>query len=226
MYKKLIVALDVGDIKSAKKLINELAPVVDIFKVGMQLFTAYGPEIVKTVEKAGARVFLDLKLFDIPNTMINAIHEAQKLGVWAVTVHTMSGDEAMRKLAMVQPRPILLGVTVLTSFNDNDMDKIGINRSISEQVACLASMAQGAGLDGAIASGREIKTLRKVCGDDFIIITPGIRPMNVSDDDQKRVMTPNEAISKGADYIVVGRPIVHAGDPLKITKAILSEIGV
>lgn len=225
MYKKLIVALDVGDMQSAKKLVNELAPIVDIFKIGMQLFTSCGPEIVKVVEKAGSRVFLDLKLFDIPNTMINTINEAHKLGVWAVTVHAMSSDEALRKLAKVQPRPFLLGVTVLTSLNDKDLYKIAINKTVSEQVSSLASMAQEAGLDGVIASGREIKALRKICGDDFLIVTPGIRPKNVSDDDQKRVMTPSEAIASGADYIVVGRPIVQSVNPLKTTREILSEIG-
>jgi orotidine-5'-phosphate decarboxylase len=235
MNKRLIVALDVPDIKSAKKLVKTLYPSVEIFKIGSILFTACGPEVVHMVHKAGGRVFLDLKFHDIPNTVASAAAEAAKLGVFMFNLHASGGlkmmaaaVESARKIAAnaAKPRPLILAVTVLTSMDEPDLRQLGILKSTEEQVLYLVSLAKEAGCDGAICSVEETAIIRKNLGNHFIIVTPGIRPAGYQMSDQKRVATPHHAIEAGADYIVVGRPIIEAADPLAAANKILEEMGV
>lgn len=230
MLSKLIVALDVDDLKKAQGLVDQLKDYVSIFKVGSQLFTAHGPEAIKAIQARGGKVLLDLKYHDIPSTVANAVREAAKHGVWGVTVHASSGfwalKEAMKAAKEVaNGRPKILGITVLTSMKESDLRKIGMNRKVEKQVKRLAKMAKNAGLDGVVASAKEIGLIRKIGGRDFIVVTPGIRPQGAQVNDQRRVLTPKEAIARGADYIVVGRPIVKADDPVSVAKDILREIG-
>ncbi len=235
MNKRLIVALDVPDLKSAKKLVKILYPTVEMFKVGSILFTACGPEIVDIVQKAGGKVFLDLKFHDIPNTVAHAAEEAVKLGVFMFNVHASGGVkmmaaavEAARKTAALQakPKPLVLAVTVLTSMDESDLRQLGILRSASEQVIYLASLAKEAGCDGVICSVEEAVSIRKTLDSNFVIVTPGIRPAGGDITDQKRTATPHNAVEAGSDYLVVGRPIIEAPDPLAAANKILEEMGV
>ncbi len=230
---KLILALDVNDIKIAESLINSLITYVHIYKVGAYLFTAYGTEIIQMIHSKGGKVFLDLKYHDIPSTVANAVAEATKQQVWGLTVHTSGGFSMLKEAATTAHakakglkinKPLVLGVTVLTSLKEADLHEMGINRKVENQVKRLAIMSKNAGLDGVIASPCEIELVRKYCGKDFVVITPGIRPEKFVLNDQKRVATPKEAIEKGADYIIVGRPIIKADDPQEVTKQILAEI--
>lgn len=230
---KLIVALDVNNINIAESLINSLITQVHIYKIGAYLFTAYGPEVIKMIRNKGGKVFLDLKYHDIPSTVANAVTEATKLGVWGMTVHTSGGFSMLKETVKAAretaeklqiDKPLILGVTVLTSLREKDLDEMGINREVEKQVKRLAVMAQNAGLDGVIASAQEIELVRKNCGKDFIIATPGIRSKDAAVDDQKRVLTPQEAIEKGSDYLIVGRPITKAPDPIEAAKKIVGEI--
>jgi len=233
---KLIVALDVSDLAQSNELIAALSGCVEWFKVGKQLFTATGPACVKQVTDAGKQVFLDLKFHDIPNTVAGAVASATGIGATMINMHASGGLEMMRaargaadeKAAQLGvPRPILLGVTVLTSINEPMFQKtFGSQRKMVDAVAYLAESAQQAGLDGVVASGQEIEVIRRTCGSDFIIVTPGVRPKWEATDDQKRVMAPGEAISAGANYIVVGRPITAAEDPALAAKTILQEMEV
>ncbi|MEA3328663.1 MAG: orotidine-5'-phosphate decarboxylase [Candidatus Omnitrophota bacterium] len=229
--EKLIVALDLDGFSEAEKLIDLLLPVVKIFKVGSQLFTGSGPDIVRAINRRGAKVFLDLKFCDIPNTVARAVKSAADLGVFMLTIHTLGARQmlkgAMRSLSAFDrsKRPIILGITVLTSLDKDALREIGINRPLSEQVISLAAMAKEEGLDGVVCSGRETGLVRRQFKNDFLIVTPGIRPAESARDDQKRVITPSQAINKeGADYIVVGRPIIKAPDPLKAARLILREM--
>lgn len=235
MNKRLIVALDTPDIKTAKKLVNILYPTVEIFKVGSILFTACGPEAVNMVHSAGGRVFLDLKFHDIPNTVANAAEEAARQGVFMFNVHASGGAKMMqsavdasRRAAAValKPKPLVVAVTILTSMDEPDLRQLGILRSTEEQVVYLASIAKDSGCDGVISSVEEIAPIRKNIGSNFIIVTPGIRPSGAGLSDQKRVATPRQAIETGADYIVVGRPVIEAQDPLAVVNKILEEMGV
>lgn len=232
--ERLIVALDVQSLGEAEGLINRLIEAVKIFKVGLGLFTLYGPEAVKLVQRKGGRVFLDLKFHDIPNTVAHSVRSAAKLGVFMINLHVLGGLEMMtqalkaardeaRRLKL--DRPKILGVTILTSLSEGDVKDIGIGRKLDEEVLHLARMAKQAKLDGVVASPKEVSLIRKKLGKDFIIVTPGIRPVWAKGkSDQKRIMTPKEAINLGADYIVVGRPIIEAKDPLKAAKRIIKEI--
>ncbi len=234
--EKLIVALDVQSLGEAEGLINRLIPIVKIFKVGLGLFTLYGPEAVKLVQKKGGRVFLDLKFHDIPNTVAHSVRSAAKLGVFMINLHVLGGQEMMRQALKAARdeakrlklnKPKILGVTILTSLNEGDVEEIGIERNLDKEVLHLAEMAKKAGLDGIVASPKEINIVRKKLGSEFIIVTPGVRPSWAkAKGDQKRIMTPKEAIKAGADYIVVGRPIIEAKDPLKAAKRIIKEIGL
>ncbi len=224
MLSKLIVALDVEDHEKAMKLVAQLADIIDVFKVGLQLFTATGPEIVKSIIAKGSKVFLDLKLHDIPNTTAKAVESGQKMGVLAMTLHLAGGKEMLQAAAAVQPRPRLWGVTVLTSLNDDNLKQIGIPCTVREQVSNLAKMAKDNQLDGIICSPQEISLTRPLVGDGFSIITPGVR-IKKSGDDQKRTMSAAEAVISGADFIVVGRPILEAADPRAATLSILKDIG-
>ncbi len=230
---KLIVALDVSGPKEAEKLVKTLSPVVKIFKVGKELFTSAGPHVIHMINSHGAKVFLDLKFHDIPNTVGAACEAAVKLNVFMLNVHTLGGKRMLFQAAQsvhtiaaaehVTP-PILLGVTVLTSMTDRDLEEIGIKQGLKKEVESLALLAKNCGLDGVVASGQEISIIRKAVGEDFIIVTPGVRPVWAAHGDQKRVTTPKEAIEQGANYIVIGRPITQAPDPQEAARKILDEI--
>ncbi|MEO0184489.1 MAG: orotidine-5'-phosphate decarboxylase [candidate division WOR-3 bacterium] len=235
MSKKLIVALDSNDINKIKILVDKLQSVVKYFKVGAIPFTCFGPEIVRFLKERGLNVMLDLKYHDIPNTVARACEGAMQMGVDMLTLHTSGGfmmmEEAVKAVSLVSdvkkiPRPKLLGITVLTSIDEAYFkDLFGdVKRTIEEQVVFLARLAQSAGLDGVVASAHEIKEIRQSCGKDFLIITPGIRPEGEEVDDQARTMTASQAIKAGADFIVVGRPIVAAKDPVSAAKNIIKEI--
>ena len=215
MKNKLIVALDVDNLKQAEGLVDALCPIVRIFKVGSQLFTACGPGIVEMIQKKGARVFLDLKFHDIPNTVKKSVEAAAKLNVDMLTVHLAGGREILEAAARIPKRPKIVGVTVLTSKSAEDA---------AGRVLDLAKLAKQFGLDGVVCSVHEAARVRKECGDDFLIVTPGIRPKDYPSDDQSRVATPREAIEAGADFIVVGRPITQAKDPKEAAAKILEEI--
>ena len=225
---KLVVALDVDSLQEAKTLVDRLYPATKIFKIGSQLFTQAGPEAVSMVHKKGAEVFLDLKFHDIPNTVAGAVKRACAMRVFITNLHA-SGGAAMMKAA-VKARgksrtPLLLAVTVLTSIDKKELCAIGISRTPLAQVQRLALLAKRCGMDGVVCSGREIDAVRKLCGKDFIVLTPGIRTAeNANAQDQKRIMTPAAAAKKSSDYIVVGRPIIKAKNPLAVAKKILQDI--
>ncbi len=232
---KLIVALDVSNLNDAEKLVKTLLPAVKIFKIGKELFTAEGPRAVEMVHSRGGKVFLDLKFHDIPSTVAGACEAAVRHGVFMMNVHALGGREmlqaavgATRRLpageAGVARTTIVLGVTVLTSLSQNDLDEIGISKKLEDEVRDLAKLAKECGLNGVVASPREIEIIRKTCGKDFLIVTPGVRPAWASAGDQQRVMTPKEAVDKGASYIVVGRPITQAEDPKEAAERILNEM--
>ncbi|MGQ9533994.1 MAG: orotidine-5'-phosphate decarboxylase [bacterium] len=235
MREKLIVALDLNDINKIKLLVDKLQDFVKYYKIGAIPFTYFGPEAVKFLKERGLKVMLDLKYHDIPNTVARACEGAMAMGVDLLTMHTSGGfmmmEEAVKAVSLVSdvkkiPRPKLLGITVLTSIDEAYFkDLFGdVERTLEEQVMFLARLAQSAGLDGVVASAHEIAKIRQTCGKDFLIITPGIRPEGEEIDDQARTMTAGQAIKAGADFIVVGRPIVAAKDPVLATKKIIKEI--
>lgn len=231
---QLIVALDVEDLTAANGLVTTLSDDVKWFKIGKQLFTAVGPASVKLLHEAKKNIFLDLKFHDIPNTVAGAVGSATKIGANIINMHASGGLEMMRAATEVAekqaselgiPKPTLLGVTILTSVDETDFQyDFGTQRRLEDQVAYLAELSQKAGLDGVVASPLEIGLIREVCGDDFVIVTPGVRPAWAASNDQQRVMTPAEAIDAGADYIVVGRPITAADNPREAATRILQEI--
>ena len=232
--ERLVLALDVDDFKKAEELVGKLSDYIGVFKIGSQLFTAEGAKVVNMVNKRGGKVFLDLKFHDIPNTVARAAEVATKLGVYIFNVHTSGGYEMMKAATEAAAKtsqdlgirkPLILGVTLLTSINQEILEKeIGIKKRLEEQVVHLAKLAKAAGFDGVVASSWEIKEIRKACGEDFVILTPGIRPTGKSSDDQKRVMTPQEAIKLGSDFLVIGRPIRNASNPVEAAKEILKEM--
>jgi orotidine-5'-phosphate decarboxylase len=224
---RLIVALDVASLAEATDLTRRLAPHVAAVKIGSQLFTAEGPRAVHAVHALGLRVFLDLKFHDIPNTVAGAVASARDLKVWMLNVHCSGGHAMMAEAAKAAaagaagPRPLVLGVTVLTSLDEaSPQATLGTARTLREQVQHLAREARAAGLDGVVASPREIGDIREACGSGFLIVTPGVRPAEADRGDQRRVMTPGEAIRAGADYVVVGRPILAAKDPVEAAQRI------
>jgi len=214
MKSKLIVALDVADYQDAVALIGALRDVVDIFKVGSQLFTRVGPQIVQFLRSHDKQCFLDLKFHDIPNAVAAAVESAAALPVDMLTVHACGGPEMLKAAAAVPRRPQLLGVTVLTS----------VGGEVKEEVRRLAKLAKECGLEGVVASPQEVRLVREAVGKNFLIVTPGIRPAWAEAGDQKRVMTPAEAAAAGADYIVVGRPIVTAKDPAQAALRVIEEM--
>jgi orotidine-5'-phosphate decarboxylase len=229
----IIVALDLPSPQKALKLAEELAPLVGAFKVGKQLFVSGGPDIVRKLRATGAKVFLDLKLHDIPNTVAKAIISATDLGVQMATVHASGGtamltaaeNAAHEQAAMLRAEPpLVLAVTVLTSMDDSDLAELGIECGVQEQVLRLAKLATGAGLRGLVCSPQEIEMLRAELGNDVQLVTPGIRPESSKADDQKRTMTPAEAIQAGANWLVIGRLITGAKDPKVATIGILHTI--
>lgn len=233
--EKLIVALDYPNAASAEKLVGQLAGTVAAFKVGLELFVAEGPGLLDRLRAAGARrFFLDLKFHDIPNTMAGAVGSAAKLGVWMLNVHASSGSEAMKRsmdaaiegaaVAGVE-RPLLIAVTVLTSISGAILkEELHAAQPVELQVSALAKLAKDAGLDGVVAPAPDTVSIRQVCGKDFLVISPGIRPAGVGSQDQQRIDTPSNAISRGSSYLVVGRPITQAENPMAACEAILAEI--
>ena len=206
---------------------DRLAGTVDFFKVGLELFVAAGPDVVSRLKDKGARVFLDLKLHDIPNQTANAVTAAGRLNVDLLTVHTLGGGEMLTAAAQAERGDTkLLGVTILTSHNSTGLMEIGIDKPVADQVSYLAGLAKESGLDGVVASGREAPVLRSDLGFDFIIVIPGIRASDADAGDQKRAVTPAEAVGAGADYLVVGRPIITATDPITAARAIILEMAV
>lgn len=233
MNDKLIVALDVPDLKQAEAIVRKVSPLVKIFKIGKELFTSAGPEAVEMVHSHRCRVFLDLKFHDIPNTVASACEAASKLGVFMMNVHALGGKnmmvnavQAVHRAAAEKrtPAPKVIAVTVLTSLKDVDLKEVGLSKKIKQEVPLLALLAKNSGLDGVVASAQEIPLIRKVAGKDFLIITPGVRPVWAGHGDQKRVATPKEAVGAGADFIVIGRPITQHPQPLVAAEKILKEI--
>lgn len=230
----LIVALDVSDRHVMRSWVERLSSDVGMFKIGLELFARYGPCVVEEVRECGGRVMLDLKLHDIPNTVGRAVRNLAELGVDLLTLHASGGKEMLRAArAAVQEYeeksgrtgPRLLGVTVLTSIDEMTLrGELGVTRGIKEQVGALARLAGEGGCDGVVASAQEVEIIRRVCGEDFLVVTPGIRPMGAASGDQRRVCTPGEAVRVGADYIVVGRPILEAEEPLRVVREIVQEV--
>jgi orotidine-5'-phosphate decarboxylase len=227
---RVIVALDVPTLDEASNLARRLAPHVAAVKIGSQLFTVEGPRAVHAMRDLGLRVFLDLKFHDIPNTVAGAVTSARNLGVWMLNVHCSGGTammaEAAKAVSAAPPgrRPLVLGVTILTSLDEAALQAIlGTTRTLREEVQHLARQAQAAGLDGVVASPHEIVDIRQACGPAFLIVTPGVRPADADRGDQRRVTTPGEAIWVGADYVVVGRPILAAKDPVEAAQRIAAE---
>jgi len=219
MKSKLIIALDVNSFEKAKKLIDKLSPHVNIFKVGSELFVSSGIKIIKYLNKKKKKIFLDLKFYDIPNTVEKAVLAAAKNNIFMLTVHATGGFDMLKKasasLRKRKKRPLLLGVTVLTSKKTSNTTR---------EVLKLAKLAKKSGLNGIICSPKETKQIKKSLGKKFLVINPGIRPFWAKKDDQKRITTPKEALQNGADFIVVGRPITKAKNSITATKKILAEI--
>ncbi len=222
---RLIVALDFPEPSQALDLVYDLARDVTFFKIGLQLFTAAGPEIVRAVTATGAKVFLDLKLHDIPNTVASAVSVAAQLGVRMLTLH-LSGGRRMIEAAVAECPPdlLLLGVTVLTSSDEATLQETGVPSSVADQAARLARLGAEAGIGGLIASPHEVQMLREGGGDKLVIITPGVRPGWAPANDQKRFTTPREAVQNGADYLVIGRPITAHPDPREAVQKIIAEL--
>ena len=222
---KIIVALDVPTKKEALGLVEQLRDKISFFKIGLQLYTAEGPEIVRAVLASGAKVFLDLKFNDIPTTVSRTVEAAGNLGVQMLTIHLSGGSDMIRAAVAVPKNELLiLGVTVLTSVNEGVLREIGISDEIDHQVLRLAKLGVARGVDGIVASAHEIKALRAEFSDKIKIVVPGIRPSWAEAGDQKRTMTPKDAIEAGADYLVIGRPITKHPNPREAVEKILNEL--
>lgn len=224
----LIIALDVDSQQAALDLARRLDPQICKLKIGKELFTACGPRVVEAVQNLGFQVFLDLKFHDIPNTTAQAVRAAANLGVWMVNVHASGGLEMMQRcretLAAHGHAPLLIAVTVLTSMDKAGLAGIGLPCEPVEQVRRLSALAHEAGLDGVVSSAQEVPLIKQACGNTFLTVTPGIRPATAASNDQKRTMTPKEAIKNGSDFLVIGRPVTQAADPAAAAHAIYEEI--
>jgi orotidine-5'-phosphate decarboxylase len=226
--RRIIVALDVADADAALALAARLDAKLCRVKIGKELFVAAGPAVVGRLQERGFEVFLDLKFHDIPNTVAGACRAAARLGVWMLTVHA-SGGEAMLRAAresiesVVRP-PLLIAVTILTSLGAEDLERVGLHGSLMENVERLARLARASGLDGVVCSAQEAPLIRRAAGEDFVLVTPGIRLKDDSSDDQARIVTPVEAVRLGADYLVIGRTITQAPDPGAMLAAILESL--
>ncbi len=225
---KLIIALDFPGPHQALELVERLSPHQCRLKVGKELFTRAGPALVERLSDQGFEVFLDLKFHDIPNTVASACAAAADLGVWMVNVHAGGGrrmmEAARERLQQLDRPPLLIAVTVLTSMQQDDLQQVGVTVALQEQVRRLAALARDAGLDGVVCSPREVTMLRQSLGSEFKLVTPGVRPSWASADDQKRMMTPAQALAAGSDYLVVGRPITRADDPREAARRVLEEM--
>ncbi|GFO57140.1 orotidine 5'-phosphate decarboxylase [Geomonas sp. Red276] len=229
--KKIIFAMDVKGFDEVEMWAERLSGHVGVFKVGKQLYTSCGPEAVRMIQKHGGEIFLDLKYHDIPNTVAMATLEAANLGVKLCDLHALGGFEMMNttmetldKNFKAAERPKVLAITILTSSNEETLRGIGIELSVPEMVVKLAKLAKSAGVDGVVASPQEVGLIREACGNDFLVVTPGVRPAFASTDDQKRIMTPADAVKAGSSYLVIGRPIAAAKDPVAAAKLIVDEI--
>jgi orotidine-5'-phosphate decarboxylase len=221
--ERLVVAVDLSERDDILRLVETLRGTVGVFKLGLQAFIANGPSIVRDVVATGERVFLDLKIHDIPNTARHAVAEAAALGASIATVHAAGGEAMLR--ACAHDRLLVLAVTVLTSLEESDLLQIGMGGNPLDSAVRLAKLAQSSGLRGVVASPLEIEAIREACGAGFTILTPGIRPAGSDAGDQRRTMTPREAIAAGADYLVVGRPITGAADARSAAQRIVEEMG-
>lgn len=223
--ERLIVALDVSSAAEARRIVQAVGEAAKLFKVGKQLFTAEGPQVVRDLVASGRSVFLDLKFHDIPNTVGQATREAARLGVSMLTVHAAGGSKMLKAaVEAAAGGPMILGVTVLTSFTDEDLQEIGVAGRAVDQVLRLAELARTAGCGGVVTSAHETRQVRQALGTGFAIVNPGVRPRGSEAGDQARVVTPAEAMAAGATHIVVGRPITAATDPAKAAAAILAEM--
>ena len=226
---QLILALDIEDRTQAIELVKQAGYELEWVKIGLQMFTRYGPDYVREIAGLGKRIFLDLKLHDIPNTVAKAIASVSNLPIDMLTIHTCGGREMMEWAVKAQqekkPDLLLLGVTVLTSMDDETLAEIGVKRTAAEQVSALTALANKAGMSGLVCSPHEAASVKATHGDQFKLVTPGIRPVGADAGDQKRIMTPQLAAEQGADYIVVGRPIYQAKDPAAVVAAIRNDLG-
>jgi orotidine-5'-phosphate decarboxylase len=233
MHNPIIVALDVPNLEAALNLVEQLAPVAGAFKVGKELFVSAGPDVVRRIRATGASVFLDLKFHDIPNTVAKAVAAAVQLDVQMLTIHTSGGSEMMRAAERAAQEtakqlrrtpPLVLGVTILTSLDSNELAEVGMMPNVGQQVERLASLAVKAGLRGLVCSPLEIAWLRQILPADLQLATPGIRPADANPDDQKRTLSPKEAIAAGASWLVIGRPICAASNPRVAAESILASL--
>ncbi|MEX2367833.1 MAG: orotidine-5'-phosphate decarboxylase [Pseudohongiellaceae bacterium] len=227
---RLIVVLDYPDMDSALTMAKSLDPALCRVKVGKELFTRAGPQVLEALRSLGFDIFLDLKYHDIPNTVAQAVQAAAEAGVWMVNVHASGGPRMMASARNMldrfsaELRPLLIAVTVLTSMDQQELNTLGIPGSLEDQVIRLAKLARESGMDGVVCSALEAGKIKQACGSGFVTVTPGIRPAGTAANDQARIMTPSEAVRSGADYLVVGRPITEADNPMKVVKKILAEI--
>lgn len=225
MRTELILAFDLESAEKAKQFVKPLKGLIKWIKIGSQLFVSQGPSIIEAIKSDGYKVFLDLKLHDIPNTVANTVAKMRSFGVDMITVHTSGGREMLTVAKKEAGENIkIVGVTVLTSLSEDDLRIIGVNRELSKQVLTLTQLAKDCGIDGIVCSPKEAKSVRNAVGDNFIIVTPGIRLDENKKDDQKRSLSPAEIRGSGIDYIVVGRPILKADDPVGITRKILNSL--
>ena len=227
--KNIVVALDFDTKDEALALIDRLDPELCRLKIGKEMFTHFGPEFVKQVHAKGFDVFLDLKFHDIPNTVAKAVKAAAELGVWMVNVHASGGSKMMKAAKeILEPygdkAPLLIAVTVLTSMSEEDLIDLGIEKSPQEQVKFLAGLAHKAGMDGGVCSAQEASMLKQAYGQNFKLVTPGIRTADASADDQKRIMTPERAVEAGSDFLVIGRAITKSADPIQTMKDIYASL--
>jgi len=225
---RVIVALDFPEQTQAMRLVERLDPALCRLKVGKEMFTRYGPPLVEALRQRGFEIFLDLKFHDIPNTVAAACDAAADLGVWMMNLHASGGrrmmETARERLARRQSAPLLVAVTILTSLAADDIAEVGFSGEPAENVLRLARLTRDSGLDGVVCSPREAMEIRRAVGPEFLLVTPGVRPQSAAADDQRRVMTPGEAIAAGSSYLVVGRPITGAEDPIDALKRINAEI--
>lgn len=227
--RKVIVALDYDNQRDLFAFVDSIEPSSCRLKIGKEMFTLFGPDLVRELHKRSFSVFLDLKFHDIPNTCARAVRAAADLGVWMVNVHASGGERMMTAAREIlepygQDKPLLIGVTVLTSMEATDLSAIGFSLSPQEQVIRLAQLAQASGLDGVVCSAQEAHELKQQLGEAFTLVTPGIRPAGFDAGDQRRVMTPYEALQAGSDYLVIGRPITQASDPARVLAAINASL--
>lgn len=226
MDSKIIVALDYSNQEQALEFVSKVSPELCKLKIGKELFTTAGPQFVEKIVAKNFDVFLDLKFHDIPNTVMKACHAAAELGVWMANVHALGGKNMMQaaKEGVSGSDTKLIAVTILTSMGQDDLSQIGIQMPVQDQVVKLAGLANDAGLDGVVCSAKEVEVLRKSLSNDFLLVTPGIRPKGNETSDQKRVMTPREAVDAGSSYLVIGRPITQSESPIQTLEMILADI--